>query len=45
MADLHSNIFGHAPPPSNLIHFHAVFRKFWSNDRLAPDTYFRVGAP
>ena len=25
-----------SPPPSNFLHFHEFFRKFWPNNRLAP---------
>ena len=40
MAGLHSKILD--APPSNFLHFHAVFRKIWPNNRLAPPLVWLV---
>ena len=44
VAYLHSKVLSAPPPPkSNFLHYHAVFGKFWPNNRLGPP--FRVGFP
>ena len=39
MADLHSNNLDVSPHQFFFLHFHAVFRKIWPNNRLATLTY------
>ena len=47
VAELHryiDKVWMHTHPPLNLLHFHAVFRKIWPNDRLVA-LLFVVGIP
>ena len=43
VADLHSKILDAVPPPpSNFLHFHAVFGEIWPNNRFPPILGWRL---